>query len=87
MPFEQHLINMPDAKHFDTSLKYQERVVQNKCINLIINGTLHERHGASNYRAFDSLLTSLFNLTPKKTSKLRITGHLMGGNPPFSADS
>ena len=43
----------------------------------------NERHGVSNHRRLDCLLSRLFRRTSKKTSKLRATG-LCGGNPPVT---
>ena len=41
------------------------------CIGIRV--TPYERHGVSNYRKLDCLFNSLFKLTRKETSKLRIT--------------
>ena len=40
--------------------------------------TSHERHGVPNHMQLDSLFNTLFNITTKKTSKLRIARLLSG---------
>ena len=54
------------------------------------SGTLqwrhNERNGVSNHQRLDCLLSRLFRLRSKKTSKLRVTG-LCEGNSPVSVNS
>ena len=82
----KELINLRNAecwyfvRHFGNLLSDQWKRIR---IHQYITMTSHERLAVSNHWKFDCLFSSLFKLTSKYTSKLRVTSTLWG-NPPVT---